>query len=93
MTYFNDLWILPSSSATVEGTRHPGMSMPLSADEVAYSLVQQASTDIDPTPTQELDLTLEPIWDQGSLANTDSLDLVFTSDEAIIEAITSPGKP
>jgi hypothetical protein len=28
MTYFNDPWILPSPSATMEGTGHPGMSMP-----------------------------------------------------------------
>jgi hypothetical protein len=30
-TYFNDLWIIPSPSATMEGTGHHGMSMPLSA--------------------------------------------------------------
>ena len=39
MTYFNDPWILPSPSAMMDGTGHPGMSMPLSAAEVAYSLV------------------------------------------------------
>jgi hypothetical protein len=93
MTYFNDPWILPSPSATMDGTGHLGMSMPLSAAEVAYSLVQQASTNTDPTPAQELDPLLEPIFDQGSLANTDSLDLVFPSDEAVIEAMTSPEKP
>jgi hypothetical protein len=36
---------------------------------------------------------LEPIWAQGSLTDTDSLDLVLPSDEAIIEAITSPDRP
>jgi hypothetical protein len=80
----------------MDGTGHPGMSMPLSTAEVAYSLVQQvqkASTNIDPTPTQELDPLLEPIWAQGSLANTDSLDLVFPSDEVVIEEMTSPDKP
>jgi hypothetical protein len=40
MTYFEDPWILPSPSATMDETGHPGMSMPLSAVEVAYSLVQ-----------------------------------------------------
>jgi hypothetical protein len=69
------------------------MSMPLSAAEVAYSLVQQASSTPDPTPAQELDPLPEPIWAQGSLATTDSLDLVFPSDEAIIEAMTGPDKP
>jgi hypothetical protein len=91
-TYFNDPWILPSPLATMDGTGHHGISMPLSTAEVAYSLVQQASVDPDPTPAQELDLILEPIWAQGSLANTDSLDLVFPSDEAIIEAMTSTDK-
>ena len=45
------------------------------------------------TPAQELDPPLDPIWAQGSLANTDSLDLVLLSDEAVIEAMTSPDKP
>jgi hypothetical protein len=36
---------------------------------------------------------LEPIWAQGSLADTDSLDVVLPSDEAIIEAMTSLERP
>jgi hypothetical protein len=40
-----------------------------------------------------LDPPLEPIWAQGSLTNIDSLDLVLPSDEAVIEAMTSPDKP
>jgi hypothetical protein len=93
MNYFTDLWILPSPSTTMEGTGHPGMSMPLSVAEVVYSLVHQASVDPDRTPAQEFDPLLDPIWDQGSLANTDSLDLVFPSNEAVIEEMTSPEKP
>jgi hypothetical protein len=93
MTYFNDSWILPSPSTTMEGTGQHGMSMPLSAVEVVYSLVQQASADPDPTPTQELDPILEPIWDQGALADTDSLALVLPSYKEIIEAMTSLDKP
>jgi hypothetical protein len=77
----------------MEGTRHLGMSMPLSVAEVAYSFVQQASADTNPTLTQELDLPLEPIWAQGSLTDTDSLDLVLPSDEEVIEARTSLDKP
>jgi hypothetical protein len=50
-------------------------------------------TDPDLTPAQELDPVLEPIWAQGSLATTDSLDLVFPSDEVIIEALTGPDRP
>jgi hypothetical protein len=30
MTYFDDSWILPSPSTMMDGTGHPGMSMPLS---------------------------------------------------------------
>ena len=77
----------------MDETGHLGMSMPLSAAEVAYSLVQQASANSDPTPAQELDPLLEPIWAQDSLVDTDSLDLVFSSDEAVIKAMTSPNKP
>jgi hypothetical protein len=92
-TYFNDPWTLPSPSAMMDETGNPGMSIPLSAAKVAYSLVQQTSAHTDPSPAYELDPLLEPIWAQGSLAHTDSLDLVFPSDEAIIEAMTSLDKP
>jgi hypothetical protein len=85
-TYFNDLWNLPSPLATMEGTEHHGMAIPLSAVEVSYSIIQRASVDLDPTLAQELDLVLKTIWAQGSLADTDSLDLVFPLDEVIIEA-------
>jgi hypothetical protein len=92
-TYFQDPWILPSPSAMMDETRHAGMSMPLLATEVAYSRVQQTSASPDLTLAQELDPLLEPIWAQGSLATTDLLDLVFPSDEVVIEAITSSDKP
>jgi hypothetical protein len=77
----------------MDETGHADMSMPLSAIEVVYSLVQQASTTPDLTPAQALDPPLEPIWAQGSLATTDSLDLVLPFDEAMIKAMTSPDKP
>jgi hypothetical protein len=92
-TYFDNLWILPSPSSMMDGTGHSGMSMPLFVVEVVYCLFQQDSTNIDPTLAQEFDPLLEPIWAQGSLADTDSLDLVFSFDEAIIEAMTSLNKP
>jgi len=83
-TYFNDLWTLPSPSTTMEGIGNHGMAMPLSAVEVAYSRVQQTSVNPDPTLTQELDPVLGPIWVQSSLVDTNSLNLVFPSDEVII---------
>jgi hypothetical protein len=93
MTYFTNPWILPSPSTTVKEIGHSRMSMPLSIAEVAYSLVQQASANPDPTHAQEFDPLLQPIWAQGSLTDTNSLELVLPSNEAIIEAMTSPDKP
>jgi hypothetical protein len=69
------------------------MAMPLFTSEVAYFIVQQDFVDPDPTPTHGLDPVLEPTWDQGSLTDTDSLDLVFPSNESIIEAMTSLDRP
>jgi hypothetical protein len=92
MTYFENPWILPSPSATMDEMGHSGMSMPLSTVEAAYSLVQQASGNSDLSPAQEFNPLLEPIWAQGSLSNVDSLDLVLPFDEAIIEAMTSSEK-
>jgi hypothetical protein len=68
----------------MEGIGHQGMAMPLSVDEFAYSIVQQAFADHYPTPAQELDLIIKPTWAHGSLADIDSLDLVPPSDKVII---------
>jgi hypothetical protein len=91
-TYFNDPWNIPSPSAMMEGKGHHGMAMPLPVIEFAYSIVQQTSVDPDPTFAQDLDPVLETIWAQGSLINTNSLDLIFPSYEVIIEEMTSPDK-
>ena len=69
------------------------MAMPLSMEKFSYSIIQQASADPDPTLAQELDLGLEPIWAEGSLADTDSLDLVLPSEKVIIEAMNSLDRP
>jgi len=92
-SYFNDPWILPSPSTLMEGARHPGMDMPLSIVEVAYSIVQQASANPNMTPPHELDLVLKPVWARDSLATYDPLELVFPSNEVILEAMTGPEKP
>jgi hypothetical protein len=60
MTYFNDLWTLPSPSASMEWTRHPVMSILLSMVEVVYSTFQEALVNPDLTPTSNLDPILEP---------------------------------
>jgi hypothetical protein len=93
MMHFNDPWNIPSPSTKMEGTGHHGMAMPLFTEEVAYSIIQRASADLDPTPAQELDPVLEPIWSQGSLADTDSLDLFLPSDEVLIEEMTILDRP
>jgi hypothetical protein len=49
-TYFYDLWTLPSPSMMIEGTRNPGMAMPLFVTEFVYIIFQQASTNPDQTP-------------------------------------------
>jgi hypothetical protein len=77
----------------MEGTGHHGMAMPLSMTEFAYSIVQQASAEPDSTLAQMFYPVLEPTWAQGSLANTNFLDLLLPLDEAIIEAMTSLNRP
>jgi hypothetical protein len=93
MSYFNDLWILPSPSASMEWVGHPRMDMPLSTTKVAYNIFQQASINPDPDPPHELDPVLEPILAQDSLSTHDPLDLVLPSNEVILEAMTGPDRP
>jgi hypothetical protein len=68
----------------MEGKKNHGMAMPLSVTKVSYSIIQRAFAELDPTLAQELDPVLKTIWSQGSIADTDSLDLVLPSDEVII---------
>jgi hypothetical protein len=92
-TYFHDPWNIPSPSTSMKEIGHSGMAIPLSMIEVAYNIVQQASSDPDLTPPQELDPVLEAIWAQGSLAITIFLVPVVPLDEAIIEALTGLDRP
>jgi hypothetical protein len=61
MSYFNDLWTLPSLSTSMEGVGNPSMVMPLSEAKVVYNIVQQTSKNSNPTPPQEMNHVLEPI--------------------------------
>jgi hypothetical protein len=74
----------------VEGLVHVGMAMPLSAVEITYQAIQQATIDSDLTSSwmEEDDQFPEPIWAHNSSTSLDFLDIVFPSDEAIIEAMT-----
>jgi hypothetical protein len=90
---FNDPWILTSPLTSMEGVGNLGMDMPLSVAEVAYIIVQRASTNPYSTSPHELDLVLDPIWAQESSATYDPLDLLFPSDEVILEEIIGPDRP
>jgi len=50
MSYFNDPWIFPSPSTSMEGIGHPRMAMHLSTAEVIYIVVQQALANTDLAP-------------------------------------------
>ena len=93
MSYFNDSWNLPSPSTSMEWIGHLGMTMKLSPSEVVYTVVQQASTNPNLVPPQELDLVLKPIWDHESLTTQDPLDLVLASEEVILEVMNGPHRP
>jgi hypothetical protein len=71
------------------------MAMPLSATEITYQAIQQATADSDPDffMDEEDDQFPEPIWAHNSSTSLDFLDIVFPSDEAIIEAMTGPERP
>jgi hypothetical protein len=66
--YFEDPWILPSSSALVEGLEKTTMFMPLSIVEIVCQTIQCVTDDIDPTPpqTEELDHLAIPMWASNS---------------------------
>jgi hypothetical protein len=82
--------VLPSPCESVEGHKHVGMDMPLSATKITYREIQQATADLDQTPslTEEDDLFSEPIWAHNYSISQDFLDTILPSDEAIIEEIT-----
>jgi hypothetical protein len=88
MSYFNDPWILTFQLASMEGVGHLGMTMPLSIVDVSYSIVQQASTNPNLAPPQELDPILEYVWAQDSLTTYYPMELLFPYDEAILESMT-----
>ena len=76
-----DTWVLPS--------RHEP-EVPLSTVEVAYQAI--IHTIVDPilvplTVSEELEEAYLPAWEENSLHSRDCLDMVFSSDEAILEAM------
>jgi hypothetical protein len=94
-SYFDDLSTLPSSTLSWEGHLHAGMAMSLLTTEIMYEVVLVSSTDPDlvPSPTDEEDLVSRPVWATSLSCSHDFLNGTFPSDEAIIEAMNSFGKP
>ena len=81
-----DPWVLP--------TPHE-LEVPLSAVEVAYQAITQATVDpfLDPLiVSNDLEEVYFPAWAENSLHSIDSLDMVLPSDEAILEAMSGHGK-
>jgi hypothetical protein len=46
-SYFNDPWTLPSPTMSCKGQSHIGMTMPPSAEEIAYQSVINTTADSD----------------------------------------------
>ena len=60
---------------------------PLSAIEISYQAIQNASVDLDqnPSPLEEYDLYTSPAWAINTPNSYDILDQTFSYDEVIME--------
>ena len=79
-------WVLP--------TRHEP-HMPLSAVEVAYQAIVDTTTDSIMTPStvsEEYKEDYLPSWEENSLNWYDCFDMVFPSNESILEAMSGRDK-
>lgn len=94
MSYFDDMWTLPSPNLSCEGHLQAGMSMSLSAIKFVYQDVIDSSTDpyLVPSPMDEEDIMSKTIWATSLSYSHDFLDGNFPSDEAIIEAMNGSKK-
>jgi len=75
----------------MEGNGFIGMATPLSVTKIAYQVVQSKTTysDQNYSSINETNLFTSSIWVLTSPSIRDPLDLVFPSNEAIIEAMIS----
>ena len=81
-----NIWVLPF--------RHEP-KVPLSIVEVDYQAIIHTTIDPIPVPLtvwEELEEAYLPAWAENSLHTEDCLDMVFPSDEAILEAMCSYDK-
>ena len=64
--------------------------MPLSAAKVAYQAIVHTTVDPIPVPltiSEEQEEAYLPTWAENSLHSRDCSDMVFPSDESILEAM------
>ena len=81
-----DPWILPTPQEP---------EVPLSAVEVAYQAITQATADPIPdllTVSDDLEEVYLSAWAENSLHSIDCLDTILPSNEAILEAMCSRNK-
>ena len=79
-------WVLPS---------HHELEVPLLATDVAYQDIIHTAVDPVSVPLmvlEELEESYMPAWAENSLHTKDCLDMVFPSDEAILEAMCERDK-
>ena len=79
-------WVLPS---------HDEPEVPLSAVKVSYQAIVHTTIDPIPVPltvSEDPEENYLPAWVVNSLHSRDSLDMVFLSDEAILEAMCGHDK-
>ena len=86
VVYRTDPWVLP--------TPHEP-EVPLSAVEVAYQAITQATVDPIPdrlTVSDDLEEVYFPAWEENSSHSENCLDTILPSDEAILEAMSGRDK-
>jgi hypothetical protein len=71
------------------------MAMPLSAIEIAYQVLLESSTNLDPvpSPTDEEDIVSKPVWDTSLSCSHDCLNETFPLEKSIIESMNGSEKP
>ena len=76
-----DPWVLPC---------HYEPEVPLLVEKLAYQAIVHTTVDPIPVPltvSEEPEESYLPTWAENSLHSTDYLDMVFPSDEAILESV------
>jgi len=84
--YLNDPWVLPNPSNPIDDNVYSDSTPILYIAEIAYQAIQQDTANTDPPQAEEEDPLIQPVWAVNSFASWDCLDMVLSSDGAIMEA-------